>query len=226
MTVSKINFYECDNPECGLRFPVNEDIPKSLRCPVCRSTIHIAASVLNSIESSNPAPGINGWNVGALLDNVRSAWNVGSIFRTSEGTGVQRIYLCGITPTPENKNVGKTALGAELSIPWQKSYNAIQLVRSLLSEGYLLWALEDLPNAVPLYQISDEPIISPIVIIVGNELCGVDPGIIELCNKVISIPMMGKKKSYNVAVAYGMAVNFLLYRHSVSQGSRNILPST
>jgi tRNA G18 (ribose-2'-O)-methylase SpoU len=182
--------------------------------------------VIDHTDISNVASGLKAWKIGALLDNVRSAWNVGSIFRTSDGTGVLKIYLCGITPTPENTKVGKTALGAELSIPWQKSNNAVQLTRSLISRGYKLWALEDLPEAVSLYEIADEPIDTPIVLIVGNEVCGIDPGIIELCDKVISIPMLGKKKSYNVAVAFGMAVSFLLYRHSVSQGSRNILPNT
>jgi tRNA G18 (ribose-2'-O)-methylase SpoU len=89
-----------------------------------------------------------------------------------------------------------------------------------------LWALEDLPDALPLFEITDIPNDTPISLIVGNEVCGIDPGIIKLCDKVISIPMLGRKKSYNVAVAYGMAVSFLLYRHILSQGSRNILPKT
>jgi tRNA G18 (ribose-2'-O)-methylase SpoU len=88
-----------------------------------------------------------------------------------------------------------------------------------------LWALEDLPIADPLYEIMTDIIEEPTVLIVGNEVCGIDPGIIELCDRVISIPMMGKKQSYNVAVAFGMAVSFLLYRHSVSQGSFKILPN-
>ena len=224
--MSRTEFYECDNQDCRLRFPGYEDTLKSMRCPICRSTIHLELSVINDREYINLNTNLGGWKMEALLDNIRSAWNVGSIFRTSDGTGVQKIYLCGITPSPENEKVGKTALGAELTIPWEKSNNGVLLANLLISQGYQLWALEDLPDAIPLYEFVNEPMDKPIVLTVGNEVCGVDPAIIELCDTVISIPMLGKKKSYNVAVAYGMAVNFLLYRHSVSHGSRNIFPKT
>jgi len=166
------------------------------------------------------------WQIEAMLDNVRSAWNVGSIFRTSDGVGIQKLYLCGITPSPDNPKVSKTALGAEVNIPWEKSNNGIQLASMLKAQGYLLWALEDLPFAQPLFQVESEWNNTPIVLIVGNEVSGVDPGIIEKCDKVISIPMLGKKQSYNVAVAFGIAVSFLLYFQSVSHGSRKIFPST
>ncbi len=226
MRVSKFEFYECDNPACRLRFPGYDGYPKTKRCPVCRSSIHSAVSLTNNAETSNTTINMDGWKVEALLDNIRSTWNVGSMFRTSDGTGIQKIYLCGITPTPENPKVGKTALGAELSIPWERFNNGVQLASSLKSKGYALWALEDLPEAEPIYNVAADQFDKPAVLIVGNEVCGVDPGIIELCDKVISIPMLGKKQSYNVAVAFGMATSFLLYRHRVSQGSFKILPNT
>jgi len=166
------------------------------------------------------------WQVEAMLDNIRSAWNVGSIFRTSDGTGIQKLYLCGITPSPENTKVSKTALGAEFNIAWEKSNNGVHMANLLKTKGYVLWALEDLPMAQPLFQIKSEWNNSPIVLIVGNEVSGIDPGIIEICDKVVSIPMVGKKQSYNVAVAYGIAVSFLLYCQSVSHGSFSIFPST
>jgi 23S rRNA (guanosine2251-2'-O)-methyltransferase len=219
-------FFECDNPACRLRFPGTARYPRWKRCPVCRSSIHLVAAVKNCTEMDNQLGIQRPWQVEALLDNIRSAWNVGSIFRTSDGTGVHKLYLCGITPTPENTKVSKTALGAEINIPWEKSNNGVQLVSLLKEKGYVLWALEDLPIAQPLFQIKFNWNNSPIVLIVGNEVSGVDPGIIELCDKVISIPMLGKKQSYNVAVAYGIAVSFLLYRQSVSHGSLNIFPST
>ena len=93
------------------------------------------------------------WKVEAILDNIRSAWNVGSIFRTADGTGVQKLYLTGITPTPENKKVSKTALGAESIIPWEKFNNGVELASLVKSKGYILWALEDLPKAIPLFQV-------------------------------------------------------------------------
>src|SRR4030067_390846 len=212
MTITKQVFFECDNPDCGLRFPGNEGYARSRRCPVCRSSIHVAAPVENISEKDNYSDNNSSLKVEALLDNIRSAWNVGSIFRTADGTGIQKIYLCGISPTPENPKVKKTALGAEINIPWEKHNNGVKTANSIKSQGYILWALEDLPDAEPLYRV-DLPIInSPLVLIAGNEGCGVDPGIIETCDKVLSIPMLGKKRSYNVAIAFGITASHLLYR--------------
>ena len=226
MTDNRFEFFDCDNPECRLRFPGYDGYPKSKRCPVCRSGLHVAVPVINSKEVEAPVSIDIKWKVEAIIDNVRSAWNVGSIFRTADGTGVQKLYLTGITPTPDNKKVSKTALGAESIIPWEKYNNGVELARLVKSKGYILWALEDLPNAIPLFQVDFPKDNSSIIFIVGNEVSGVDPGILELCDRTISIPMLGKKQSYNVAVAFGITASFLLYRQSVSQGSRNILPNT
>lgn len=217
-------FYECENPDCGLRFPGNEGSLRWNRCPVCRSNIHVLTYIENSFEKDNRVDIPRRWQVDALLDNVRSAWNVGAIFRTSDGTGIHKIYLCGISPTPENPKVNKTALGAEVNIPWEKSLNGFKTTSKLKSQGSVIWVLEDLPDAVPLFQVDMPAITTSLVLIVGNEVSGVDPGIIELCDKVISIPMIGTKRSYNVAVAFSIAATFLLYRQSVSQGSLNIFP--
>jgi 23S rRNA (guanosine2251-2'-O)-methyltransferase len=226
MPISISEFYECDNPDCRLRFPGYGGQPKWNRCPACRSRIHLVATVQNVYETDDLVRIQQRRQVDGLLDNIRSTWNVGSMFRTSDGIGIQKLYLCGITPTPENPKVGKTSLGAEKSIPWEKSNNGVQLANLLKSKGYILWALECLPGAIPLFQMDLESKNSPIVLIVGNEVSGVDPGIIEVCDKVISIPMLGKKGSYNVAVAFGIAASFLLYRQSLSQESLNIFPRT
>ncbi|MFZ2098530.1 MAG: RNA methyltransferase [Anaerolineales bacterium] len=180
----------------------------------------------NRVERNDPINFKQRWQIEALLDNIRSAWNVGSIFRTADGIGIQKLYLCGITPTPDNSKVRKTALGAEQSVLWEKINNGVDLLGLLKSKGYLIWALEDLPEAQPLFSINKTLWPSPIVLVVGNEINGVDPGIIELCEKVISIQMLGKKQSYNVAVAFGIAVSFFLYCQRVSQESDKILPRT
>ncbi len=226
MSSSRYFFYECENPECRLRFPGLEGQPRWNSCPACRSSVHIVAPVDHTAVSSREAETPTDWIVEALLDNIRSAWNVGSIFRTCDGTGVKKLYLGGITPTPNNPRVGRTALGAEETIPWEKHPNGVVLSKHLKTNGYSLWALEDTPQAIPLFELPTEPIKSPILLVVGNEVCGVDPGILQLCDKVISIRMVGKKESYNVAVAFGIAASFLLYRHSVSQGSFKIFPKT
>ena len=130
--MSSPSFYQirqCENAACGLRYPLTEGHPFGERCPVCLGTTRVALQMELNVEAGfspalarvgRPAPNRPAPNervLEALLDNVRSAWNVGAIFRTADAFGVRRIYLCGITPTPENASVGKTALGAEKSIP-------------------------------------------------------------------------------------------------------------
>lgn len=144
----------------------------------------------------------------ALLDNIRSVWNVGAIFRTADGLGVQKLHLCGITPTPENPSVGKTALGADKTIPWTYSRNALAVAEKLKEEGVRLWALEQDVRAVPVsesWSATDERI----VLIVGNEVTGVDPSLLDLCERIVYIPMQGQKRSLNVEVAFGVAVSAL-----------------
>ena len=219
-------FYECDNPECRLRFPGSEGHPRWNRCPACRSTIHLVATAPVSSENAFPEIGSEPLAVEVILDNIRSAWNVGSIFRTAEGFGINKLYLCGITPSPDNSKVSKTSLGAELDVQWEKVNNAVLLAGELKAQGYQLWALENLPDSLPFYNLSMVLPNAPIVLVVGNEISGVDPGIIELCDRVIAIPMLGKKQSYNVSVAFGIAASYFLYLQSFSHGSRNIFPNT
>jgi 23S rRNA (guanosine2251-2'-O)-methyltransferase len=226
MTDPLNQFYECDNPQCRMRFPGTEGQPRWHRCPICRSNIHLVASVPQANRKNDAYHQKQSQPVEAILDNVRSAWNVGSIFRTADGTGISKLYLCGITPTPHNSRLAKTALGAEINLSWEKHNNTVLLSRELKSRGYLLWVLEDLPGAQALFQVETDAVNSPVILVVGNEVSGVDPGVLELCDKVIAIPMIGEKQSYNVAVAFGIAASFLLYRQIFSQGSRNILPRT
>jgi tRNA G18 (ribose-2'-O)-methylase SpoU len=188
--------------------------------------MHVVAIVERQSEALSRLSIPISWQFDVLLDNIRSAWNVGAILRTADGTGIHKIYFCGITPTPDNIKVKKTALCAEENILWEKSNNGIKTAGDLRSEGCMIWVLEDLPKAVPLFQVEMPAANTPIVLVVGNELSGVDPGIFALADKVISIPMLGKKQSYNVAIAFSIAASFLLYRQSVSHESRKIFPNT
>jgi 23S rRNA (guanosine2251-2'-O)-methyltransferase len=224
--MNRIDFFECDNPSCRLRFPGYDDKSRWKRCPECRSSTHEVGWAFDQNESDNSSSMMLPWHVEGLLDNIRSTWNVGSIFRTSDGIGIQKLYLCGITATPGNPKVSKTALGAEQSVVWEKYNNGVDLARVLKTNGKKLWVLEDLPQAQQLFSLDPISTDLPVVLVVGNEISGVDPGIVELCDKVISIPMYGKKQSYNVAVAFGIAISIMLYRHSVSQGSDRIFPRT
>ncbi|OIO87003.1 MAG: hypothetical protein AUK01_01380 [Anaerolineae bacterium CG2_30_57_67] len=144
----------------------------------------------------------------AVLDNIRSAWNVGAIFRSADGLGVSKIHLCGITPSPENAAVRKTALGAENFIPWQASRNALKSAQMLQAQGLRLVALEQSPRAVALTAFTLRPA-GGIALIVGNEVTGVDPALLEMCDDVVEIPMRGQKRSLNVEVAFAIAAHWL-----------------
>jgi 23S rRNA (guanosine2251-2'-O)-methyltransferase len=138
-----------------------------------------------------------------LIDNVRSAWNVGSILRTADGFGFSHAYLCGITPTPDQAEVRKTALGAERFVGWSYHKDAVKLIEGLKVEGWQVWALEFTDGAVPIQQAAS--IGRRVALIVGSEVTGVDPGLLALADKVVYLPMHGQKRSFNVAVAFGAA---------------------
>lgn len=148
-----------------------------------------------------------------LLDNIRSAHNVGAIFRTGDGVGLRHLYLCGFTPTPaDNPAVSKTALGAEQRLKWSHHRNALDLVEQLRDEGFKLVALECTAKATPIYRFKAEPPDNqPWVLVVGNERAGVDPGPLELCDLVLSLPMTGEKNSLNVAAAFAAAAYWLSF---------------
>lgn len=140
-----------------------------------------------------------------LLDNLRSAWNVGSILRTADGAGFQQVYLCGITPTPEHPRVERTALGAQHSLQWSWHANSLVLARQLLRIGHTLWALESTPQAESLQVLARPAADQRVVLIVGNEVAGVDPELLLLAARTFAIPMRGIKRSLNAAVAFGIA---------------------
>lgn len=197
----------CQNPACGLRYPLTEGHPFGERCPLCLGPTQ--AALTRSIHPE-PAPPPNqpGIWLEALLDNLRSAWNVGAIFRTADGLGLRKLHLCGITPTPENAQVRKTALGAEENVAWAHHRNALMLAGRLKNEGATLWALEQDARATPLGEacamtnfVADKRI----VLMVGNEVTGVDPAMLDLCERIVHIPMLGRKRSLNVEVAFGIA---------------------
>jgi tRNA G18 (ribose-2'-O)-methylase SpoU len=147
--------------------------------------------------------------VEALLDNIRSIYNVGSMFRTADGAGIRHLHLCGMTATPEQPKVVKTALGAEQAVGWTFHPNGLEAAEGLQKQGYRLWALEGGRRAEPLFAAQVDPAGPPILLVVGNEVAGVDPAILERCERVLSIPMSGVKQSLNVVVAFGIAAYFL-----------------
>lgn len=200
----------CENPDCGLRYPVEKDHPTGRRCPLCLGATKMVLSYSAAPESEKQLIPSFQFPVSGLLDNIRSSWNVGSIFRTSEGFGTHHLYLTGITATPNTADLTKTALGAEKYVAWTYHRNAVTLAKQLKQEGCLLWALETRPGARPLSHIENCLGFSlnskGLILVVGSERAGVDPGLLELCHEIFFIPMCGIKNSYNVSVAYAIAL--------------------
>lgn len=205
-------FVQCTNPECGLRFPLDPEVHHGAFCPRCGAHLDQNAEIQGDLGCPSlemrPVRQLSG-----LLDNIRSVYNVGAIFRTADGVGLKHLFLCGLTPTPaDNTAVSKTALGAELALPWSQHLNSLTLAVRLREEGYSLIGLECTSKAIPIYRFRGEPPDDrPMVLIVGNERAGVDPGLLDQCKVVFALPMMGEKESLNVAVAFGVAAYWLAY---------------
>ncbi|MEK7063154.1 MAG: TrmH family RNA methyltransferase [Patescibacteria group bacterium] len=149
--------------------------------------------------------------ISLILHNIRSMENVGSMFRTADAFGVTRIYITGYTPAPTDRfgrevgKIAKTALGAEVSVPWQK-VEISECVAELKQNGVRIVALEQDPRSVPLQTYVRNPGVEQMALLVGNEVTGVEPEVLALAEDVIEISMMGKKESLNVAVATGIAL--------------------
>jgi tRNA G18 (ribose-2'-O)-methylase SpoU len=197
---------QCARMECGLRYPLVVGHPFGERCPRCGASTRLISERAFERQPFHDDSLAGKLHLEALLDNIRSAWNVGSMFRTADGLGVRRLHLCGITPTPESPKLIKTSLGAEASIPWFHENNGLQVAQRLKAQGYQLWALEYNSRAESLLDISHLRSERPLLLVVGNEVTGVDPDIQELSDRTIYIPMLGEKRSFNAAVAFGIAV--------------------
>ncbi len=148
--------------------------------------------------------------VSVIAENVRSLYNVGSIFRTSDGASVERLYLTGYTGFPPRKEIDKTALGSVNSVEWIKRDTSIEVIRELKGEGYHIAALEHTDRSIPYTEIEYT---FPLCLIVGNEVDGTAGDTIELVDSAIEIPMHGIKQSLNVSVAYGIVIYHIIEQY-------------
>lgn len=139
-----------------------------------------------------------------ILNSIRSNYNVGSIFRTSDGTMIEKLYLCGYTPCPPRKEILKTALGSTESVNWEYVKDPKELIQELKKEGIKVCALEMTDKSFPYYEINKRDF--PLCVVVGNEITGVSQELIDLCDFSVEIPQYGIKQSLNVAVAYGIMI--------------------
>lgn len=197
---------KCTADGCGLRFPVDEGSTLGEQCPRCGAPTDLVDSAYQTYPAARGEPA--GVTLEVLLDNVRSLTNVGSIFRTSDGVGVSHVHLGGITPTPDHPKLAKTALGAERAIAWTHHPDACAAAAELSSEGRRLWAIEAGPDSASVFggdaRTALEADDTPIVLVLGHEVSGLDPRIAALCERMLHVPMQGSKGSLNVGVAFGV----------------------
>lgn len=195
---------QCLKPSCRFRFPVNSSEQPDMLCPKC-------GSPMQRISWKPPANLIEGdtgtkQKIEILLDNIRSVFNVGSIFRTSDGAGIDHIHICGITPTPDHPQINKTALGAQYSVPWTQHWNSLELLNLKRDAGYQIWCLEGGQESIPIFDPLQHLREAPLLLILGSETTGIDPEIRQKCDHLVNLPMLGMKESLNVATAFGIAV--------------------
>jgi len=189
-----------------------------------------------------------------ILHNIRSMHNVGSIFRTADAAGVEKIYLCGVTPAPIDKfgrkrqQVAKVSLGAENYVQWEQVKSTTRFLDKLKEDGYFILAVEQSPTSIPYYEFSPLPVrhpelvsgshqkmlkqagpergrkvrhdgtafvLSKIALVFGNEIKGLSPSVLNRADKILEIPMKGKKESLNVAVAFGVVVFSLAFNQKI-----------
>lgn len=144
--------------------------------------------------------------VTVVLDNIRSANNVGSFFRTADAFRIQKIYLCGITSAPPNKEIHKTALGATESVDWEYAENSSEIINKLNKEGTTTIAIEQAENSMMLNNFQLKHDVRGIALVFGNEVNGIGNETIELCSYCVEIPQWGTKHSLNVAVTGGIVL--------------------
>jgi 23S rRNA (guanosine2251-2'-O)-methyltransferase len=167
---------------------------------------------LDSLHKTKKMP------VYVILNSIRSNYNVGSIFRTSDGAMIEKLYLCGYTPHPPvfeektedkssstgKKEILKTALGSTESVDWEYVKDPVEVIKNLKEKGVTICALELTTKSKPYYEVTGDDL--PLCLIVGNEITGVAQELIDLCDFSIEIPQYGIKQSLNVAVAYGISI--------------------
>lgn len=140
-----------------------------------------------------------------VLDDIRSLHNIGSVFRTADAFLIEKIYLCGITATPPNKEIHKTALGATETVAWEHHKNVLEVIKNLKKEGVITLAIEQVENATFL-QNFEVHTSQKYALIFGNEVFGVSQEAVAICDGSIEIPQLGTKHSLNISVSVGIVV--------------------
>lgn len=196
---------KCASPECGTRYPSPRDDSRLGTCPHCEGPSVIVESYDDPVDHRSDATAEV--RLAAIVDNVRSAMNVGTILRTADGVRIDHVYLCGITAAADNPKVAKAALGADRTVASSWHPDATQCVTDLRADGFAIWALEATVDSISIATLNQAP--PKLALIVGNERAGVDPELLRLADRHVHLGMGGIKTSLNVGVAFGAAAYWL-----------------
>ena len=149
--------------------------------------------------------------VSVVAHNIRSIYNVGSLFRTGDAARIEHLYLTGYTGTPDHKDLHKTALGAQDLVPWSSEDDVLPLLENLRSQGYTIAALELTDASEPPAALDTDAF--PLALVLGNEVHGIENEVLAACDMALELPQYGAKQSLNVSVAFGIAVYDLVRRY-------------
>ncbi|NMC45728.1 MAG: RNA methyltransferase [Chloroflexi bacterium] len=197
---------QCPNQACDFRYPAGED-EYSIYCPVCGEKMRIMEyDIDNDYAQFTKNKSLR---LECAVDNVRSSYNIGAMLRSANALALDHLYLCGYSPTPQQSKVRKTSLGAETSLDWSHQPNILTLIQQKKTDGYLILAIEATSNASSLIDYRLPGGTSSVMMVVGNELFGVDPAVRAISDAVLQIPIFGEKKSLNVANSFSIAAFYL-----------------
>lgn len=199
--------FECQNPQCRLRFPSNLSIEVFQFCPSCKQEVQPVGKPYTNLKQLIRHHIHAPYQLKVLLDNLRSTHNVGSIFRTANCAAVNHIYCCGTTPTPNHSKFSKSSLTADETISWSYDPNSLDIVQIQKQEGCKIVSVEITENATPIFSKNLKKVRnSSILLVVGNEISGIDPMILDESDSIVYIPMLGTKNSLNVSIAAAIAL--------------------
>ncbi len=214
--------YECQNPECGLRMPTNLSVTIVEICPFCKNVMKPVGEPFQNAIPAQSSDGSDSPIIHILLDNLRSVFNVGSIFRTANGASVAHVYCCGTTPTPEHPKFIKSGLGAHETVSWSYSRNGLTTVKSAMTQGFQVISLEVSGNSTSIFGLSQHSVYNEkVLLVVGNEVSGIDPEILALSEYRIHVPMLGTKTSLNVSIAAAIAMYVYRFKLTSSLVNQN-----
>jgi len=214
--------YECQNSGCGLRIPSNLSIGNVEICPFCKNIMKPVSEPFRNLVATRNFSKPDSLVIHILLDNLRSVFNVGAVFRTANGAAIEHIYCCGTTPTPEHPKFIKSGLGAEETVSWTYSRNGLSTVKNAKIEGFRVISLEIASNSESIFGFFQQTNIQDkVLLVVGNEVSGIDPGILLLSDYRIHIPMLGMKTSLNVSIAAALAIYTYRFKLISAQGVKN-----